>query len=170
MEVDLGGIAKGYAIDAAAEALQAAGASSGLVDIGGDLRLFGSPSGGGKWRVEVRRPRGVEEAIILKLDPCAVTTSGDYARWFPVAGKHYSHIVDPCTGWPVPDVPSVTVVAPDATTADALATGLSVMGAAKGVALVDALPGVECMMMTRGPDGSVTRHLSRGFQDLIEAQ
>ena len=114
------------------------------------------------------RPPGVAQTAVLRLPPCAVTTSGDYERWFALDERHYSHIVDPRTGWPVADMCSVTVVAPDAITADALATGLSVMGAEAAVELVDSLPATECMMMVRQPDGTARRHLSRGFGDLTE--
>ncbi len=168
MAVDLGGIAKGYAIDAAAGALRAAGASAGIVDVGGDLRLFGLPEPGGRWKVEVNAPAGVEERVVLAVPGCAVATSGDYARRFSVAGERFSHIIDPRTGRPVADVPSVTVVAPDAITADALATGLSVLGPADGVALVDSLAGVECMMTARSDGAEVRRHLSRGFARYLE--
>jgi len=167
MEVDLGGIAKGYAIDRAVEAMVAAGAKSGFVDVGGDLRLFGVPASGGRWSVAVRRPPGVERAYVLRVPACAVTTSGDYERSFTVRGKRYSHIVDPRTGWPVAHMCSVTVVAPDATTADALSTGVSVLGVEHGLALIDSLERVECMIMVRHDDGTVTVHMSKGFGGLL---
>ncbi|GAH51982.1 unnamed protein product, partial [marine sediment metagenome] len=99
MEVDLGGLAKGYAVDLATEALQAAGAEAGFVDVGGDLRFFGLPAPGQRWRVAVRSPPGVQEPFALSVPACAVTTSGDYARWFQVGDRRLSHIVDPRTGW-----------------------------------------------------------------------
>ncbi len=168
MEVDLGGIAKGYAIDLAVAALQDAGATAGIVDIGGDLRLFGLPEPDGRWRVAVRRPPGVNKEFVLDVPACAVTTSGDYARWFEVEGRRLSHIVDPRTGQPVAHMASVTLVAPDATTADALATGVSVMGVERGLALVDSLPDVECMIMLRPEQGPVEVHMSSGFSRLLE--
>lgn len=168
MEVDLGGIAKGYAIDLAVRALQATGAGAGIVDIGGDLRLFGLPEPGGKWRVAVRSLPDVQRRFVLAVPACAVTTSGDYARWFRIGQRRLSHIVDPRTGWPVANMPSVTLVAPDATSADALATAVNVMGAEQGLALVDSLPEVECMIMVRGEDGQVRMHMSRGFSDFVE--
>jgi len=167
MEVDLGGIAKGYAIDLAVRALQEAGARSGIVDIGGDVRLFGRPAEREKWRVRVRKPPGGQETIDVELPPCAVTTSGDYERGQQVGERWFSHIKDPRTGRPVAGVPSVTVVAPDATTADALATALSVLDAEGGVRLADSLPGVECLIMTRREDGGLAKHMSSGFAALI---
>jgi thiamine biosynthesis lipoprotein len=168
MEVDLGGIAKGYAIDLAAVALQGAGASAGIVDIGGDLRLFGAPEAGGNWRIRIQRPPGVEEEWTLDLSACGVATSGDYARWFSIGDERFSHIVDPRTGRPAAGMASVTVTAPDAMTADALATALSVMGAEAGVKLVDSLPDVECMMVTEDAVGSARMRMSAGFPRLVE--
>ncbi|MCK4283994.1 MAG: FAD:protein FMN transferase [Candidatus Brocadiae bacterium] len=168
MEVDLGGVAKGYAVDLATEALQAGGAEAGFVDIGGDLRFFGLPAPGQRWRVAVRSPPGVQETFTLSVPACAVTTSGDYARSFQVGDRRLSHIVDPRTGWPVANMPSVTLVAPDATTADALATAVSVMGPEEGLKLVDSLPEVECMIMARGQDDIVRTHMSQGFASLLE--
>jgi thiamine biosynthesis lipoprotein len=168
MEVDLGGIAKGYAIDLAAAALQEAGASAGIVDVGGDLRLFGTPEASGKWRIRIQQPPGVEEEWTLDLPACAVATSGDYARWFSIGDERLSHIVDPRTGYPVAGMGSVTVTAPDAMTADALTTALSVMGAEAGVKLVDSLPDVECMMVTEDAAGSARTHMSAGFPRMLE--
>ncbi len=168
MEVDLGGIAKGYAIDSAAEMLQHSGAESGIVDIGGDMRLFGRMAPGRDWRVRVRQVKGAAADHVLTLPPCAVATSGDYERGFRIGDKRYSHIVDPRTGWPVENMTSVTVVAPDAISADGLATGLSVLGVERGIEIVDSLPGVECLIMERRADGSVRDHASAGFPKLME--
>jgi thiamine biosynthesis lipoprotein len=167
VEVDLGGIAKGYTIDLAADALVAAGARSGLVDIGGDMRLLGKPQNRDQWRVQLRDPPGVMESLIMQVPACAVTTSGDYERGFRVGEQWFSHIVDPRTGRPVLNVPSVTVVAPDATSADALATALNVLGPEQGLPVVESLDAVECLMMVRSPEGDVTRHMSNGFASLI---
>jgi thiamine biosynthesis lipoprotein len=170
MEVDLGGIAKGHAIDRAVEALQDAGARAGIVDVGGDLRLFGEPAPGAPWRVQVQSPPEMRGRIVLSLSARAVATSGDYARTFTVEGREFSHIIDPRTGRPVADVPSVTVVAGEAAAADALATGVSVMGAADGLALIESLPAAECLVMTRGPDGGLLERMSSGFAQFLEEQ
>lgn len=168
MRVDLGGIAKGYIIDRAVHALQDAGASSGLVDIGGDLRFFGEPAGRQKWRVQVRMPPGQKGALVLQVPACAVATSGDQARGFRVGDEWYSHIIDPRTGKPVRHAASVTVVAPDAMTADALATALSVLTPQEGMGLVDSLRDVECMILERTPGGPTRRLTSTGFAEFIE--
>ena len=172
MEVDLGGIAKGYAIELAAQAMKRAGARSALVDVGGDMRVVGRREDGARWQVEVRDPRpGARAPMVLELEDAGVATSGDYARFFRVGEKTFSHIVDPRTGRAVRDVPSATVVAPDATTADALATAASVLGAQKALELVNGLDGVECMIMARSGDSEAaefTLYYSDGFRALME--
>lgn len=165
-EIDLGGIAKGYAIDRAAEAMRRAGAGAGLVDVGGDLRLFGRPLKRAKWRIQVRTPPERPERLILELGPSAVATSGDYARGFRIGEQWFSHIIDPRTGRPADHSPSVTVVGPDATTADALATAFSVMEPKAAVAKADDLPDVECMIMLKKGEGAARLH-SNGFRKLI---
>lgn len=171
MEVDLGGIAKGLAIDLAAEAMRETGAVKGLIDVGGDMRLIGTREGGEKWKVQLKDPRpGDHPPIFLRLADCAVATSGDYARYFHVGGRRLSHIIDPRTGQPLRDVPSATVVAPDATSADALATAASVLGPQEGVELVNSMEGVECMIMARAPDSDeASLHYSAGFRALMES-
>jgi len=168
MQIDLGAIAKGYAIDLATRALQDAGATAGIVDIGGDVRLFGTPPDKPKWQVQVRSfADGPQEPIFLALTDCAVATSGDYERGYRVGEQWFSHIIDATTGLPVADTPSVTVVAPDAATADALATVMSVLPVAKSIALADSMPGVECLLMHRAESGEVKLHMSKGFGELI---
>jgi thiamine biosynthesis lipoprotein len=167
MAVDLGGIAKGHAIELAADTLQEAGVQAALVDIGGDIRLLGAPAPDRPWRVRVRRPPGGPDQVILRLSSCAVATSGDYARGFRVGEEWYSHVIDPRSGHPVESVPSVTVLAPDAATADALATALGVMGPDAALSLVGSLPEIECMMMLRMQDGSARVVSSPGFQRFV---
>lgn len=128
--LDLGGIAKGWAIDRAVEAMQASGASSGLVDVGGDLRVFGpGPGGAPHWRVDLRSPWDEDGIyLVLAIRDQAVCTSGNYARGVAIDGVRYSHIVDPRSGEPASLVASVTVVGPETAIADAWATALSVLG------------------------------------------
>jgi len=167
MKIDLGGIAKGYAIDLAVRALQEAGAAAGLVDIGGDICVFGAPVGRPRWRVQVRPVEGgPTEPIILAVADCAVATSGDYERGFTVGDEWFSHIIDPTTGRPVQNATSVTVVAPNAVTADALATAMSVLSPQKSIALADSLPGVECLLMHRDASQAIKLVKSKGFADL----
>ncbi len=128
VRVDLGGIAKGYGIDRAVEVLREAGMAGGLVDVGGDLRVFGHPPQGQRWEVKVQDPVSPGTIATLELLDGAVCTSGGYRRHVTIEGRQYSHIIDPRTGQPALGVASATVLASDATTADAWATALSVVG------------------------------------------
>ena len=165
MEVDLGGIAKGYAIDRAVRAIKKHGGDSALVDIGGDMRLLGRRSDGKHWRVRVRTPPRItlNDVVYLKCSDIAVATSGDYARYYMVGDKRFSHIVDPRTARPVQAVPSCTVMARTAATADALATGLSVLGPEKGLKAVEKVKGAECLIMVEDQQGGTRVVSSDGF-------
>jgi len=165
--VDLGGIAKGYGIDRAVEALIASGAAGGLVDVGGDVRCFGRRDKGGPWQVGVRSPFTSDASIfaVLAVRDRAVCTSGNYLRYAEIGGKRYSHIVDPRTGWPVDAAPSVTVVAKTAMTADAWATALSVLGPA-GLKLLPADEGIEAMIVEGGPE-DYRIYYSGGFEEFF---
>jgi len=155
MRIDLGGIAKGYAIDKSAEAIRKGGALGGMVDIGGDIRCFGRPPEGQEhWRIGLQDPTQATEdlttgepLLILQLSDAAVTTSGDYRRYTNVAGQKQSHIMDATTGRGANQLASVTIIAPDATTADALATAVTVLGPEKGLALIEKLDAVEAILL-----------------------
>ncbi|MFQ5835694.1 MAG: FAD:protein FMN transferase, partial [bacterium] len=166
MQIDLGGIAKGYAVDRAIESLRKNGIRRALVNAGGDLYALGSGPGKEKWQVGIQDPREEDKLLgIIKVKDVGVATSGDYRRYFTIEGRRFSHIVNPKTGQTVQDVPmSVTVIAPDATTADALATGVFVLGPQKGIELIESLPQVEGMIVSEG----MKRISSKGwahFQD-----
>ena len=165
MALDLGGVAKGYIVDEAVETLRSQGITSALVDAGGDIRVLGPRGDGEPWRTAVRNPAtedGLPFPAVLAVVDRAVVTSGNYARYVEIAGRRYTHIIDPRTGWPETEVTSATVVGPDATSADALATALAVLGARRGLQLVESLPGYECLIITgQGPNQSLAR--SSGF-------
>lgn len=168
MNVDLGAIAKGHAVDRAIEALRAAGIQNALVDAGGDGYALGVRLDGTPWRVGIQHPRApTDERLpqVLLLSNMAYATSGDYSQYVEIDGVRYAHIVDPRTGQPARAAASVTVVAPDCTTADALATALSVLGPTEGLRLVETLDGVDCMIVTSGAEGLVA-HMSAGFRAL----
>ncbi len=165
----LGGVAKGWAIDRAAEAMMATGCPGGLVEVGGDLRCFGRPAHKGKWIVAVQNPfnpHGGEFFGTLALGDAAVCTSGNYERFSLINGKHYSHIVDPRTGEPVDFAPSVTVVAPTAAISDGWATALSVLGP-DGFKLLDANSGIEAMIVVGHPK-DYRIHETPGFAKLLD--
>lgn len=164
MAVDLGGIAKGFAIDLACEALCAEGIVNALVDIGGDLRVLGRRPGEELWKVLINDPSpGENSPLILLLTDRAVATSGDYQRFYTVGARRFSHIVDPRTGRPVESIPSATVIARDALSADALATAISVLGPDDALRLVESLDETECLIMSALDTRGATIVRSSGF-------
>jgi thiamine biosynthesis lipoprotein len=163
VQLDLGGIAKGHGIDRAVQAMRNAGMTGGLVDVGGDLRVFGTPPGKGQWQVAVQNPLGPGTIVNLALRAGAVCTSGSYHRHVTIGGRRFSHILDPRTGWPARGVASTTVLAANATLADGWATALSVLGAAGLQLLPD---GVEAMLVV-GTEQAPTALVTPGLQARI---
>ena len=164
MKVGLGAIAKGYAVDRAAALLHERGFANHIVEAGGDTRVSGK-KGDKPWRVGVQDPEQTVGRIgHLLAENQAVVTSGNYARFFVWEGVHYTHILDPRTGWPIPSETSpksVTLVASDATDADAYCTAISVMKPEEGLAFVEARPELEAVIIA--PDGRVL--VSSGLGD-----
>lgn len=147
MRIDLGGIAKGYSIDLAVEAMKQAGATGGMVDVGGDIRCFGRPVEKEYWRIGLQDPRSDQILLVLKFNDVAVATSGDYQRFVEVDGERFSHIINPKAGSSAKELSSVTVIAPTAIAADALATSVSVMGAEGGIAMVEGIENTESIVI-----------------------
>jgi thiamine biosynthesis lipoprotein len=168
MELDLGGIAKGYSTSRAAAALKEIGVRSALVAAAGDIYALGTHPDGKPWVVAIQDPSDESRWLpdSLLLTDRAVSTSGDYRRFVEIEGHRYSHIIDPHTGEPVEHIASVTVVASDPTDADALATTLSVLGPDKGMAFVKRFADVEAMMVVRDPAGRARVVKSDGFDEL----
>lgn len=140
VKIDLGGIVKGYAVDRAKEVLRSGGLSNALINIGGNIYAMGSPPNRRAWQVGIQDPRD-RDKLVHKLDlkDGAVSTSGDYEKFFIVNGKRYFHILDPRTGRPVQGAISVTVLADSAEEADALSTAAFVMGIKRGEELARSL-------------------------------
>lgn len=161
--IGLAGLAKGYRVDRAAEVLSRRGIVEFAVDGGGDMRLA-VDEGGEPWRIAVAHPRRDGAALgTLALRSCAIATSGDYEWYFERDGVRHHHILDPATGRPARRSIAATVIAPTAIDADALATGLFVLGPERGLALAERLPGVEALIVA--PDLSL--HTSSGFPALL---
>ena len=147
VRIDLGGIAKGHAVDRCVALLQARGIKQAIVSAGGDSRIIGDHHGR-PWIVGIRDPRQEGKVVAaLPLSDAAISTSGDYERYFEANGVRYHHIINPTNGRPVNGVRSVTVVGSDSTTMDALSTSVFVMGEQKGMALVERLPEVEAVIV-----------------------
>ncbi|MBF0625760.1 MAG: FAD:protein FMN transferase [Magnetococcales bacterium] len=159
--LDLGAIAKGYALDRAVAVLQEQGIHNAIVNAGGNLRTIGA-KGDRPWRLGIRHPRQAEGVMaVVEVDrPLTMVTSGDYERFFIHQDQRYHHIFDPRTGYPARSgLISVTVQAEDGTLADALSTALFVLGAEQGLALLRRFPGSEALLMLE--DRSLRR--SAGF-------
>jgi FAD:protein FMN transferase len=151
MRLDLGGIAKGYAIDEAMKILAQHGIQSAMIMGGGDLAVSGPPPGRTGWRIEIA-PMDIPEAPPAQhavLTHRALATSGDVFQHLEIDGRRYSHIVDPRTGLGLTDQSLVTVIASDAFTADSLATAASVLGPKRGLALLTATENVEGHIVRR---------------------
>jgi FAD:protein FMN transferase len=152
LAVDLGGVAKGYAVDRAIEVLQQAGVENASVNAGGDIRLLGDCQGR-PWRIGIQHPRRKDGLLAtLAVQNTAVVTSGDYERFFEKDGVRYHHLFDSQTGYPASLSQSVTVVADSAAMADALATAAFVLGPDLGLDLLEEFPEVEGILVA--PDGT----------------
>ncbi|MBX3125937.1 MAG: FAD:protein FMN transferase [Polyangiaceae bacterium] len=164
--IGLGGIAKGYAVDAAAKVLRDARVTSFLVQAGGDLYGAGRKPDGSPWVSGVRDPRGGPEAFFatIELEDRAFSTAGDYARAFLKDGQRYHHILDPRTGFPARACRSVTIWAKDALTADAIDDGVFILGPEKGLALVESLDGVGAVIV----DASNRVHVSKRLAGRVQ--
>ena len=159
MRIDLGGIAKGYAIDRAIAIFKDAGVEHAWVSLGGDSFVLGDRRGR-LWQVGIRHPRDAQAvAITMPVEDIAVSTSGDYERFFIADGERVHHIINPDTGRPAGELSSVTILADSAIQADALSTSVFVLGMQRGLALVNQLEGVSAIIIDRQGDVSYSDDL-----------
>jgi thiamine biosynthesis lipoprotein len=147
VRINLGGIAKGYLVERAAAMLRARGVEHALLNAGGDTRVVGDRRGQ-PWIVGIRHPR-VEGEVVTRLPLVdeAISTSGDYERYFEENGRRYHHILNPATGRPTEGILTVTVIGPDGTLTDGLDTAIFVMGVEKGLELIEAYPEYETIIV-----------------------
>jgi len=148
MRIDLGGIAKGYAVDQSIAILRKLGVTEALVTAGGDSFALGN-NGGKLWRVGIKHPRISNELVtVVPLEDAAISTSGDYERFFiDAAGNRVHHIINPLTGRSAKLVQSATIIANNSTFADALSTSVFILGPKRGMALVESLSGVSAIIV-----------------------
>ncbi len=162
VRIDLGGIAKGYAVDRAIQILQRHGIRNALVSAGGDSRILGDHHGR-PWNIGIQAPRKRQGlAAVLPLTETAISTSGDYERYFERDGVRYHHILSPKTGRSAGELHSVTILGPNATRTDALSTSVFVLGLNAGLELIDGLEDVEAVII----DSRGDMHTSKGLEGL----
>jgi FAD:protein FMN transferase len=163
MLLDLGGIAKGYAVDEAMSVLRQKGVARALIAAGGDILVSGAPPGTQGWLIDIAplEPGNGSPTRSLYLRDQAVSTSGDAHQHVEISGVRYSHIVDPKTGLGVTGRSSVTVVARNCTTSDALATAASVLGSVKGAKLIESTPGAAALFVQATAEGLSTVETNR---------
>jgi FAD:protein FMN transferase len=162
MRIDLGGFAKGHAVDRAAALLRRRGITSALISAGGDSRVIGSRAGADQrpWTVAIRDPRREGEVVaVLPLEDVSVSTSGDYERYFDDGDERVHHLIDPATGCSPHHVHSVTILAADGLASEALSKAVFVMGVQRGLALIDTLPGTDAVVV----DAKGALHASSGL-------
>lgn len=146
--IDLGGVAKGFAVNKAVKSLREDGITAGIVNAGGDIRLFGCKPGHKLWNIGIQHPRQSDKVIAsLEITDKSIVTSGDYERFFIQDTIRYHHILDPQTGQSARGCQSVTIVSETAT--DAMSTGIFVLGPEKGMALIESLPDIEGVIIDR---------------------
>ena len=149
--IDLGGIAKGYIADRVAEMMKNEGVTKGIVNLGGNVLMVGEKEHGVPWSVGIQDPSGAQNAYVTSVQIVdeSVVTSGVYERYFEKDGVIYHHLLDPFTGRPVDnDLVSVSIVSKNSVDCDALSTSCFVLGAEKGLALIESLPDVEALFIT----------------------
>ena len=165
MQLHLGAIAKGYAVDQAAKTLQKNNIHHAFINAGGDLKTLGSRPDKKDWKIGLQHPRKPESILAsFSLSGKAVATSGDYQKYFNQEGTRYHHILNPKTGYPATGMTSATVVTDTVMDADALSTALFVMGAKKGLAFIDSLKNTEGLIV----DQNKSTQLSQGMKDLAD--
>ena len=161
MRIDLGGIAKGYAVDQGIEILKACGVRHAFVSAGGDSRILGDKKGR-PWMMGIQHPRNKKElALALPLTDSAISTSGDYERFFLRNGERIHHIINPKTGRSAKNTWSASVIGPDATSTDALSTTLFILGAKQGIQLINSLDNIDAIII----DSNGVVHYSDGLQE-----
>ena len=156
MKIGFGAIGKGYAADKTKALLISKGVPAGIINASGDMNTWGKQPNGSDWKVAITNPMDKNKAFaLLPIKNGAVVTSGNYEKYVNFNGKRYTHIIDPRTGYPSSGIISVTVFAPKAELADALATSVFVMGKEAGLDRIEQLPKVECIIID--DQGNITK-------------
>lgn len=167
MKIGFGAIGKGYAADKAKQVLQDKGVKAGIINASGDMNTWGKQTNGNDWKVAITNPLNKNNVFaLLPISGKAVVTSGNYEKFIMLNGKRYSHIIDPRTGYPSSGIVSVSVFAPSAELADALATSIFVMGKEVGLNFINQLNGIECIIVD--DEGNITHSKNIDIQNKLK--
>jgi len=169
IRIDFGGIAKGYAVDEVVKIFKRHNITKAIINMGGDLYCMGTKPDNKDWSIGIKDPENKNEILVrLKIQDKAIATSGNYENFYIDNNRRYTHIIDPRTGYTVSNkLASVTIIADDCTTADALATAVFVLGEKRGLELIDKLSAVECLLIVKRKDKQELS-MSRGMEMYIE--
>ena len=160
VELDLGGIAKGFAVEVAANTLRQR-ALAGFIDAGGNQYLLGTPPGKHTWTVGIKDPDHPTRLLgVVDTTETSVSTSADYATFVEINGRKFGHVLDPRTLYPSDAALSVTILSRDGTMADAMSKAVFILGPSAGLTLVDSFPGMSAVIAYRRPDGTVALAIS----------
>jgi len=169
VRIDLGGIAKGYAVDNCIALLKERGVKQALVVAGGDSRVLGDRRGR-PWMIGIRDPRRKDAMVAtMPLVDAAISTSGDYERYFETNGVRHHHILDPRTGMSATGSRSVTIIGPDATTTEGISKSVFIMGPERGIRFVESFPGIDAVIIDSGGNMHTTAGLRRGSPQVAVA-
>jgi thiamine biosynthesis lipoprotein len=166
MRLDLGGIAKGYAADQALKELRARGICHALVAASGDIAIGDPPPGEPGWKIGISGLDSASASSTLLLRNCGISTSGDTEQYIEIAGVRYSHIVNPATGLGLTERIQVTIIAPDATSTDGLATAVSVLGREAGLRVVERQSHTASLIIVSTSAGKLEVFPSKRFKHL----
>jgi len=148
MRIGFGGIGKGYAAERAKQVMMNKGVQSGIVNASGDLTAWGMQPNGKEWTIGIVDPNSSQQAFsYLNISNMSVATSGNYEKFVMIGGKKYSHTIDPRTGLPVSGIKSVTIIAPNAEIADAIATPVTIMGVHAGLDMINQIKNIEAIII-----------------------
>ncbi len=166
MKIGFGAIGKGYAANRAKAKMEALGIKDGVVNAGGDLITWGKMENDEDWSIGIANPKEKGEVMgWLIINDLSVVTSGNYEKFFLANGKKYSHIINPTTGYPATGTKSVTIICKDAELSDALATSVFILGAEKGIELIDKLKDIECLVITDKDEMKTSKGLQLNYYE-----
>lgn len=166
IQLVLGGISKGYIIDKGVEYLKSQGVGSGILNIGGDLYVFGKNHGSKKWMIGIRHPRNrnsMSNIGGMPLENKAMATSGDYERYKMSQGKRYHHLLNPKTGYPVEKTISVSIIATNSMLADVVATSVFILGPKKGIEFIKSHKDIDAIIIYKD-SGKIKSYLTSGIK------